>query len=182
MSEEPESKDLNIGDPNAVALEQATVILKDGVSLMRTGDHAGAIRRFEEVYKSDRLPKPVSGLSYYAFCIAKVRKQHREAIEMCERAVQERPDDPAHWANLTEVLMMANRRVRAINTLEEALKRFPRTKLLQDLRSRIGMRRPPVIPFLHRNNVFNMILGHIRHTWNQKRMSKIQERATPPKR
>ena len=127
MTDELPEKDLNIGDPNAVALEQATLILKDGVALMRGGDHATAIRRFEEVYKSKDLPKPVSGLSYYGYCLSKVRKQHRQAIEMCEHAVRERPDDPANWINLVEVLVMANRRVKAINTMDEAIKRFPRT-------------------------------------------------------
>lgn len=181
MSDNADDKDLNIGDPNAVALEQATNILKDGVALMRAGDHAKAIRTFEEVYKSDTLPKPVSGLSYYAYCLAKIRKQHRQAIEMCERAVRERPDDPAHWANLIEVLLLANRRVKTISTMEEALKRFPRTKLLQDLRSRVGVRRSPVIPFLDRNNPINMIFGHIRHTWTQKQENK-KERSSPGKR
>ncbi|MBW3670682.1 MAG: tetratricopeptide repeat protein [Acidobacteria bacterium] len=174
MPDDADAKDLNIGDPHAIALEQSTLILKDGVSLMRAGDHGAAIRKFEEVYKSESLPKPVSGLSYYAYCLARIRKQHRQAIELCERAVSERPDDPAHWANLAEVLLLANRRVRAINTAEEALTRFPRTKLLQDLRARIGTRRPPVLPFLSRSNPVNMILGHIRHTWNQKKESKQQ--------
>ena len=174
MSDDAEARDLNVGDPNAIALEQATMILKDGVSLMRSGDHAAAIRKFEEVYKSDTLPKPVSGLSYYAYCIARIRKQHRQAIEMGERAIKERPDDPAHWANLTEILLMANRRVKAINTIDEALKRFPRTKLLQDLRTRIGTRRNPVIPFLDRSNPINMILGHIRHTRQQKQANRNQ--------
>lgn len=175
MSDEADGKDLNIGDPNAIALEEATNILKDGVSLMRAGDHVSAIRRFEDVYKSETLPKPVSGLSYYAYCLAKIRKQHREAIEMCDRAVKERPDDPAHWANLIEVLIMANRRVRTVNTMDEALKRFPRTKLLLDLRDRIGVRRKPLIPFLHRNNPINMILGHIRHTWGTKQSKKPEK-------
>lgn len=174
MAEEPEvtGKDLNIGDPDAVALEQATVILKDGVSLMRSGDHAKAIRKFEEVYKSDSLPKPISGLSYYGYLIAKIRKQYREAIDMCERAVRERGDDPAHWANLAEVYMMANRRVKAVSTIDEALKRFPRTKLLLDIREWMGKRRPPVIPFLGRDNVVNQILGHMRHTWIEKQGAK----------
>lgn len=144
---------------------------------MRAGDHAAAIRRFEEVYKSKDLPKPVSGLSYYGYCLSKVRKQHRQAIEMCEHAVQERPDDPANWINLVEVLMMANRRVKAVNTIDDAVRRFPKTKLLQDLRARIGMRRPPVIPFLHRNNVINMILGHMRHTWLEKNAKKSASKA-----
>lgn len=177
MPDDADAKDLNIGDPNAIALEQSTRILKDGVSLMRSGDHAAAIRQFEEVYKSETLPKPVSGLSYYAYCLARIRKQYRQAIELCERAVRERPDDPAHWANLAEVLLLANRRVRAISTTEEALSRFPRTKRLQDLRARLGTRRSPVLPFLSRSNPLNMILGHMRHTWNQKRASKQPKRA-----
>lgn len=181
VDEEEGGKDLNVGDPNEVGLEKATGILKEGVSLMRSGDHGSAVRRFEEVYKSDTLPKPISGLSYYGYCIAKTRKSYREAIELCERAVKERPDDPAHWANLTEVLMMANRRVKAIYTIDEAIKRFPRTKLLQDLRVWVGRRRPPVIPFLDRSNPINVILGHMRHTWIESRESKKNRSAPPPK-
>ncbi|MDX1584500.1 MAG: tetratricopeptide repeat protein [Thermoanaerobaculia bacterium] len=167
--EESPGKDLNVGDPSEMALEQSTRILKDGVALMRAGEHAQAIRRFEEVYKSDKLPKPVSGLSYYGYCLAKIRKQYRQAIEFGERAINERPDDPAHWANLTEIYMMAGRRVKAVNTIEEALKRFPRTKLLLDIREWVGMRRTPVVPFLDRSNPLNIILGHMRHTLHQKR-------------
>ncbi len=74
MADQPTEKDLNIGDPAAMALERSTLILKDGVALMRAGDHASAIRRFEEVYKSKDLPKPVSGLSYYGFCLSKSAK------------------------------------------------------------------------------------------------------------
>jgi tetratricopeptide (TPR) repeat protein len=164
MTDEPQNE-LDVGDPQAEALEHVTGILRDGVALIRVGDHASAIRRFEEVYKSSDLPKPVSGLSYYALCLSKVRKQHREAIALCERAVTEKPDDPIHYANLAEVYLLANRRMKAVKTTHEALEKFPRTKVILDLRDRVGERRRPVIPFLARSNPLNMVLGHIRHTW-----------------
>jgi tetratricopeptide (TPR) repeat protein len=165
MSDEPQ-KELDVGNPQSEALDRVTAILRDGVALIRVGDHATAIRRFDEVYKSSDLPKPVSGLSYYALCLSRVRKQHREAIALCERAVSEKPDDPVHYANLAEVYLLANRRMKAVKTTYDALEKFPRTKIILDLKERVGERRRPVLPFLARSNPVNMVLGHMRHTWS----------------
>lgn len=162
---DPASNDQTPTDP--VAQEQLKVVterLREGVAVMRQGDHARALHIFETVYKSDDLPKPVTGLSYYGLCLSSVNQQHRAGIALCEKAIQEKPNEVAHYANLVETYESAGRRKKAIDFLESTMTQFPRAKILQDLKEKLGKRKRPVIPFLPRGNVVNVVLGHMRHT------------------
>lgn len=162
---DPASNDQTPTDP--IAQEQLKVVterLREGVAVMRQGDHARALQIFETVYKSEDLPKPVTGLSYYGLCLASVNQQHRAGIALCEKAIQEKPNDVAHYANLVETYESAGRRKKAIDFLDSTIQQFPRARILQDLKEKLGKRKRPVIPFLARGNIVNVILGHMRHT------------------
>lgn len=176
-AEEPPIEPLaeeEIGLEASPELEKATEILRNAVMKMRMHDYKMAYRLFESVYKSDELPKPVSGLSYYGVCLAKVKRAYREAIILCEKALSERPEDVVHHANLAETYLEAGRRRRALDTVNRALLKFPRMVLLLNLREKIGKRKNPVIPFLPRSNPFNVILGHMRHTWLEGKKQKAK--------
>lgn len=167
---DPASNDQTPTDP--IAQEQLKVVterLREGVAFMRQGNHRRALHIFESVYKSEDLPKPVTGLSYYGLCLASVNQQHRAGIALCEKAIQEKPNDVAHYANLVETYESAGRRRKAIDFLNSSIKQFPRARILQDLKEKLGKRKRPVIPFLPRGNIVNVILGHMRHTLFEKK-------------
>ena len=144
------------------AVDDAVKILREGVSQLRRGNPAAALQLFEQVYKGDG-PKVASGLSYYGLCLSLVEGQHREGIALCERAIEERSADPAHYANLVEILANAGRRRRAVKLLEESLEKFPWNRHLKQVREKIGYRHTPVIPFLSRDMFLNQILGRMKY-------------------
>lgn len=162
-----ESADNGIDGLDAVSKEKLKIVtdrLREGVSFMRKGDYPRALHIFETVYKSEDLPKPVTGLSYYGLCLSSVNQEHRAGIALCEKAIAEKPNDVAHYANLVETYESAGRRRKAIDTLESAMAQFPRSRILMDIKEKMGKRKRPVLPFLHRSNPVNVILGHMRHT------------------
>lgn len=173
IGNDPEGEEIGLGA--SPELEEATRILREGVAKMRAHEYKLAFRLFESVYKSDNLPKPVTGLSYYGLCLAKVKRSYREAIMLCEKALAERPEDVVHHLNLGETYLEAGRRRRALDTVNRAILKFPKTKALQALREKIGMRRNPVLPFLPRSNPINVILGHMRHTYLEDRKQKARK-------
>ena len=70
--------------------------------------------------------------------------------------------------NLVEVLVLAGQREKAVHRLDIAWALFGKDVRLKRMRSRLQMRRAPVLPFLERNNLLNRELGKLRHRILQK--------------
>jgi tetratricopeptide (TPR) repeat protein len=99
-------------------------------------------------------------ISYFAFCIAKERGQVRKAISLCEEAIKREPDNPVHYFNLGKVYLHAGDKEAAINAFRAGLKYETNQQIIDEL-NKLQTRRPPVIPFLERNNPINKYLGII---------------------
>ncbi len=88
----------------------------------------------------------------------------RESEIMCRKAITLAPLKPILLVNLGRVLLEQGKR-------EGARKAFKRAYEIDDTHaaaalelSRMGVRRKPVIPFLHRNHPLNIYLGKLRHS------------------
>ena len=89
---------------------------------------------------------------------------------MCRRAMQLAPTMPIVLVNLGRILVEKNLRKEARTLLTQAY-RIDNTNAPAALElSRLGVRRPPVFPFLKRKNFVNKYVGMLRHRlmelWN----------------
>jgi tetratricopeptide (TPR) repeat protein len=74
-----------------------------------------------------------AALSFFAYCIAQQRGQYKKAVSLC---------------------------LEAIKAFREGMHHESNAQIIQEL-ERLGLRNPPVIPFLKRNNPLNKYLGII---------------------
>jgi tetratricopeptide (TPR) repeat protein len=120
---------------------------------------AAAYRRLSQ----DREAKlPAAALSYYGLCLAKHKGRIKEAAEFCQLALEREFYNPEHYLNLGQVYVAGRSRRKAVDAIERGLAVDPNNVALQKLRLGLGVRRPPVIPFLHRDNPLNRSLGKVR--------------------
>lgn len=101
-------------------------------------------------------------LSYYGLCLANVGGDYKSAIRACRQAAKAMPRDPVIRVNLGRVYRLkgdigsAHREFLTAHRLDKQHP-APAAEL-----TRMGVRRPPVIPFLPRSNWCNRYLGRLR--------------------
>ena len=134
---------------------------KQGVDLLRGGLPGDAIEYFRSAAESDK--RNPYYLSFLGLSVARARKKVAAALELCEAALRLKHDEPEFYLNLAEVYVCADRREKAIATLDSALKRFGRNDLIKRERNRLGKRGNRVLPFLAREHFANRALGQLRH-------------------
>ncbi len=103
-------------------------------------------------------------LSSFGFCIAYVHRDFDRAIRLCRQALKRKPLDPVLRVNLGKVYRMcgdshlAHSEFLLAHRLDNCHP-APATEL-----QRMGIRRPPMLPFLSRSNWCNRYLGKMRAT------------------
>ena len=98
--------------------------------------------------------------SRLGFCIAKERGQLMQGVELCRTAMAHEPDNPVHLLYLGKIHLLAGRNKEALQTLRQGMA-LGGTPEIEQLLEAIGTRRPPVLPFLVRDNPVNKYLGLI---------------------
>ena len=104
--------------------------------------------------------------SHFSDWRSRVRKGTRKwdhASALCETAVQVNPKEIQFHLNLGEVYALAERREKALDKLECALRLFGDDARLVQARSKVEKRRAPVLPFFGRGHFLNRELGKLRH-------------------
>ena len=91
-------------------------------------------------------PKNPFYLSYTGLLAALAEKRFGDAESLCREALGMKHNHAQLYLNLAEVYYQAGRTSEAITTLEK-----------------IGVRRMPVLTFLHRSHPVNRTLGRLRH-------------------
>jgi tetratricopeptide (TPR) repeat protein len=105
---------------------------------------------------------PPVALSYYGLCLAMQKGRNKEAAEYCELALEREFFNVDHYINLGQVWIRAGHRRKAVDALERGLAVEPTNPRLRKLRESVGVRRPPVVRFLNRDNPINVSLGKVR--------------------
>jgi hypothetical protein len=116
--------------------------------------------------------------SYLGYCIARERGDVREALLLCQSALNSEPNNPAHYLNLGRVLLLAQDKTRAIATFWKGISKAPGAErgvaaepskrgharehglILDELR-RLGIRKQAPFPRLHRSHPLNRITGKL---------------------
>jgi tetratricopeptide (TPR) repeat protein len=142
--------------------------LDEAIRAAREEDFLRALTLFIDIYGTDemppmRTPKDAMGLSWFGLALALVRKEMKNAMDLCRRAIEVEFYNGDHYANLARVYVAAGNRRKAIETAEQGLKLVPEHGYLTHVRKSLGVRAQPYVPFLDRTNPINVSLGQARH-------------------
>lgn len=156
--------------------------IDDAIRTARGEDFLRALTMFLDIYGTEdapplNTPKAASGLSYFGLSIALVRKEFKTAIDLCRRAIDLEFYNGDHYANLARVYLAGGNRKKALDMVEQGLKLIPDHDYLTTVRTSLGVRARPPVPFLDRSHPVNVSLGQSRHA----RKVAEKEKKRPPR-
>jgi tetratricopeptide (TPR) repeat protein len=134
-------------------------LIEDGISLLEDDNRLAALSCFEKALEKGESPVL---MSFRAYCIAMERGQVQKALELCNDALSQEPDNPVHYLNLGRVYLHGGDKNKALASLRKGLS-FGDEPGIRTLLETCGQRSKPVIPFLSRNNFLNKYTGKILH-------------------
>ncbi|ABC82156.1 tetratricopeptide repeat protein [Anaeromyxobacter dehalogenans] len=156
--------------PAPRAAAPARSLLDEGLAAFTARDLGAAHAAFERAHRRD--PRDARAMSWYGVTLVLVEKNSNLGVTLCDQALRATGPEPELLLNQARVHLALNQRERAVRAILRGLELWPRDASLCMARDTIGIRRPPVVGFLSRNNPLNRFLGRIRHRW--------QRRNTPP--
>jgi tetratricopeptide (TPR) repeat protein len=145
-------------------------------------DDGGTLQGLFVLESSPELSAIPSCNSYRGYCIAKERGQFREAVRLCQSALDAEPHNPVHYLNLGRVFLHAGDKSKAIATFWKGISRAPGAEqgvtvaapsqgharehalILDELR-RLGIRKRVPFSSLRRNHPLNRIAGKLLATF-----------------
>ena len=130
-----------------------------GIAATDRGDYQSGLQIFSAVYQSVPADKMPDGLSAYGLCLARVEGKRKMAADLCHKAIQLQSYEGRHWANLVRVYITAKNRKKAVETLDDSLKKLRNDPELIRVRQEIGYRQAPMLTFLPRRNPINKFFG-----------------------
>lgn len=148
-------------------IQAAEESFNKGMKSFREGRIREALAYFESAVAvekrfSEQTPQS-RYLSFYGLCLGMTGTRVHEAIRVCRGALQNEPFNPDLYFNHGRVLLAAERRREAYETLQKGLALEPGHKGLRKLVETMGRRRRPPLPFLDRGNPLNVALGRMRN-------------------
>ena len=140
--------------------------VREAVALCRAGrwrEGREALARLSRLTSQTTLHLPAEYYAYLGYCVARFDHRTVEGVQLCEHAVALDPENPDALLCLARVHKLANHRRQGIQALKKGLRFEPHNDDLLELHLEYGVRRPPAIPFLARDNPVNVVLGRWRH-------------------
>jgi len=128
-----------------------------GIAATERGEYAAALQILQSVYRSVPPEEMPQGLSSYGLCLARVEGKRKMGAELCQQATKLQFYEGRHWANLVRIYITAKNRRKAVETLEDSLRRMRNDPALLRVRKEIGYRQSPSLPFLSRTNPINKL-------------------------
>ena len=135
---------------------------KRGVELLRHGDRLKALSLFEKAYELKQTPEC---RSYLGMLTATERGQVRKGIDLCQTAIDEEPQNPVHYLNLSKLLYSVQRKTEAVDVVFQA-RGLGSSEEVESWVRAIGIRKRPVFPFLARRNPINKFTGMMLRRFN----------------
>ena len=132
-------------------------LVEKGIAAADQGNTLDALLHFETAASLGSTP---TLSSYLGYCLARERRQFKEGTGLCRQALLKEPEQAVHYLNLGRVLLAAQEKQLAITTFQRGLKRGRHRLILEELK-KLGMRKPPVVPFLSRSHSLNRFLGMV---------------------
>jgi len=130
-----------------------------GIAATERGDFENALRVFSAVYQNVPADKMPAGLSSYGLCLARVEGKRKMAADLCQKAIKLQAYAGKHSENLIRAYIIPNNRRKAVETLNDSLKKLRNDPELLRVRKEIGYRQAPMLTFLPRRNPINKAFG-----------------------
>ena len=111
----------------------------------------------EQNNASNETPEMISERGY---TLAMHSGRLKEGLALCEMAISLSPNKPEHYLNLGRVYLLAKKKESAIKTFKTGLRIQKDPTIIYELR-RLGIRKPPFLRSLPRNNVINVWAGKV---------------------
>ena len=153
---------------------------RQGMIALQQNRHIEALALFEAAIELERRlgtqeiqPRY---LSYYGLCLSLHGKRHRDGVYFCREATAKEQYNADLFLNLGRACLAAGRRREAHDALERGLRLQPGHDGIQKVKSKMGSRRRPVIPFLSRDNPVNIVLGKLASQSNNDDESPVGQR------
>lgn len=102
-------------------------------------------------------------ISYVGLTLGLAHRKWTEAEELCQTALKMRRNQPQLHLNLAQLYLRAGRKEEALEALVAGLQYTARDSRITRALQQLGVRRPPVFPFLGRGNPLNRCAGQLRH-------------------
>ncbi len=140
-----------------VDTDDVSHMLALGLAATERGEYEAGLQLLGRVYQLTTPEKLPQGLSSYGLCLAKVSGKNRAGAELCEQAIKLQFYEGRHRANLVRVYIAAKNRRKAVQVLEDGLKKTRNDVALVRVRNEIGYRTTPYFRFLRRNHPLNKL-------------------------
>ncbi len=135
--------------------EEAGALAEQAIHEADNGNTLIALIHLEKMLKERKSPLLTS---YFAFCLAKERKEYKKALSLCKEAIESALPIPVLYLNLGRIFLTAGHKRQALNAFRYGLKLGSHPLITAEI-SQLGMRRKAIIPILARNNICNRYLG-----------------------
>jgi tetratricopeptide (TPR) repeat protein len=140
-------------------------LLKKALYLTKKGYYKAALKCFEE--EKCYMLRPFA-MSYYALCLARVKKDYENAISLCITALKRAFYSPEIYVNLGRILILSDRKAHALKAFRKGLMLDDTHPGLIRERHAMGLRRRPLIPYLSRENPVNKFFGVLTRRFDRK--------------
>ena len=101
-------------------------------------------------------------MAFYGLCLIRLGNRD-EGFNKCIVAAEAELNNPAVFMLLAKAAIIMRRRKMAIKAVSQGLVIEPGHRELKQLRQSMGIRHQPVIRFLSRDNVLNIVFGKLRY-------------------
>jgi len=99
--------------------------------------------------------------SHYGLALGLAERRLERALTLCRDAVKQEFFNPVHYHNLARLHLAFGFKAEAIRYLRRGLMIDPANREISEHMRLLGVRRPPPLAFLRRQNVLNRFAGRI---------------------
>lgn len=151
-------------DETYVPTREPAEILEMGIACCQRGDWKTGFEHLSSLVDSQREAGqlPSRYYSYLGYGMALQEKRFDEGIKLCRYAIKREFYQTENYVNLARTCLLAGKRRMAWKAVEKGLSIDAQNKELLEIHATLGVRQPPVLPFLSRQNVLNRMLGSLR--------------------
>jgi hypothetical protein len=132
-------------------------VLNAAIAATDRGEYGNALRVLSAVYTRVPPEKMPQGLSSYGLCLARVEGKRKVGADLCQKAIALQSYEGRHHANLVRIYITAKNRKKAVDVLDDSLRKLRNDPELIRVRREIGYRKSPQIAFLPRTNPINKL-------------------------
>ncbi len=139
--------------------------VKRGADACRRGDWTRGLAVLSDAASANSYGEELPGYfySFYGYAIARFEGRRREGLELCRHSIKLEFYRGENYLNLARTYLLTDHRAAAVKVINQGLAVDPKNRELRKLLRELGLRRQPILPFLHRAHPVNRFLGRLRH-------------------